>query len=67
MLAMIFFASVLILGIYSLSNSSIELVPDEKLPALSISANWYGASAEMVVATHRPAHRGGGHGHQVDH
>jgi HAE1 family hydrophobic/amphiphilic exporter-1 len=48
-LAMIFFASVLILGIYSLSNSSIELVPDEKLPALSISARWYGASAEMVL------------------
>lgn len=48
-LAMILFAGVLILGIYSLSNSSIELVPDEKLPALSISANWYGASAEMVL------------------
>lgn len=48
-LAMILFASVLLLGAYSLSNSTIELVPDEKLPALSISASWYGASAEMVL------------------
>ena len=48
-LAMIFFASVLLLGAYSLNNSTIELVPDEKLPALTVSAAWYGASAEMVL------------------
>jgi HAE1 family hydrophobic/amphiphilic exporter-1 len=48
-LAMILFAGVLILGVYSLNNSAIELVPEEKLPALSISAGWYGASAEMVL------------------
>lgn len=48
-LAMILFAAVLIMGIYSVSHSSIELVPDEKLPALTVSAAWYGASAEMVL------------------
>ena len=48
-LAMILFAAVLILGVYSLDNSSVELVPDEKLPALTISAGWYGAAAEMVL------------------
>ena len=48
-LAMILFAAVLVMGIYSVSHSSIELVPDEKLPALTVSAAWYGASAEMVL------------------
>lgn len=48
-LALIFFVAVLLVGAYSIGNSTIELVPDEKLPALAISASWYGASAEMML------------------
>ena len=50
-LASIFFAIVILLGIYSLRNTPIELVPDpeEKLPSLNISYVWPGASPDMVL------------------
>ncbi len=44
-----FFAAVLILGLYSLKNTPVELVPDEKLPSLTISDFWFGASPESIL------------------
>ncbi len=43
------FLAILLLGIYSLKNTPVELVPDEKLPSLTITAFWYGAPAEMIL------------------
>ncbi len=43
------FASILILGIYSIRNTPVELVPDEKLPSLTVTAFWYGAFPEMLL------------------
>jgi len=50
-LASIFFAIVILLGIYSLRNTPIELVPDpeEKLPSLHVNYIWPGASPDMVL------------------
>jgi len=48
-LASIFFLSILIIGTYSFLYTPIELIPDEKLPSLSIHASWFGASADMVM------------------
>ncbi|HDP95816.1 MAG TPA: efflux RND transporter permease subunit, partial [Candidatus Aminicenantes bacterium] len=50
-LASIFFAIVVLLGVYSLINTPIDLVPDpeEKLPSLKISYAWPGASPDMLL------------------
>lgn len=48
-LALIFFVAIVVLGVYSLVNTPIELLPDASLPSLSITAGWRGASAEMVM------------------
>ncbi len=48
-ISILIFASILLLGIYSVKNTPIELVPDEKLPSLSITSYWHGASADMIL------------------
>ncbi len=48
-ISILIFASILLLGIYSIKNSPIELIPDEKLPSLSITSYWRGASADMIL------------------
>jgi hydrophobic/amphiphilic exporter-1 (mainly G- bacteria), HAE1 family len=48
-LALVFFAAVLLLGAYSILNTPVELVPNETLPALSVSLSWGGATADMVM------------------
>ncbi len=45
----ILFFSILLLGFYSIKNTPIELVPEEKLPQLSVTDSWYGASPEMIL------------------
>ncbi|HNX98392.1 MAG TPA: efflux RND transporter permease subunit, partial [Candidatus Aminicenantes bacterium] len=49
-LALVILSTLALLGVYSLSHSPVELVPDEKLPALTITAQWPGASPEMVMS-----------------
>ena len=48
-LAIIFFTIVILLGLYSLKNTPIELVPNEDLPALTVTYNWYGASPDNIL------------------
>ncbi len=50
-LATIFFIIVVIMGVYSLKNTPIELVPDaeEGLPSLSITYNWNGTAPDVVL------------------
>jgi len=48
-ISILIFASILLLGIYSIKNTPIELIPDEKLPSLSIVSSWHGASADMIL------------------
>ncbi len=50
-LASIFFCIVVLLGVYSLINTPIDLVPDpeEKLPSLTIEYYWIGASPDMML------------------
>jgi len=43
------FVSILILGIYSIKNTPVELVPEEKLPSLAVTDFWYGASPDMIL------------------
>lgn len=43
------FVSILVLGVYSLKNTPVELVPEEKLPSLTITDFWYGASPDMIL------------------
>ena len=43
------FLSILLIGIYSFKNTPIELVPEEKLPSLTITDFWYGASPDMIL------------------
>jgi HAE1 family hydrophobic/amphiphilic exporter-1 len=47
--SILIFASILLLGIYSIKNTPVELIPDEKLPSLSITSFWPGASADMIL------------------
>jgi len=50
-LASIFFIIVIIMGLYSLKNTPIELVPnaEEGLPSLSISYYWNGTAPDVVL------------------
>ena len=50
-LATIFFIIVVIMGVYSLKNTPIELVPnaEEGLPSLSIYYSWNGTSPDVVL------------------
>ncbi len=50
-LASIFFIIVVIMGVYSLRNTPIELVPDAEggLPSLSITYIWRGTSPDVVL------------------
>ncbi len=50
-LASIFFIIVVIMGVYSLKNTPIELVPDAEggLPSLSITYVWRGTSPDVVL------------------
>jgi HAE1 family hydrophobic/amphiphilic exporter-1 len=50
-LASIFFVIVILLGIYSLRNTPIELVPDaeEGLPSLTVTYSWYGISPDVLL------------------
>lgn len=50
-LASIFFVIVILLGVYSLRNTPIELVPgaDEGLPSLTVNYNWYGVSPDVLL------------------
>ena len=50
-LATIFFIIVVIMGVYSLKNTPIELVPDaeEGLPSLNITYLWTGTSPDVVL------------------
>lgn len=48
-LSTLFFLSILLLGVYSIKNTPVELVPEEKLPSLTIISYWRGASPEMVL------------------
>ena len=48
-ISILIFASILLLGIYSVKNTPIELIPEEKLPSLSITSHWRGASADMIL------------------
>jgi HAE1 family hydrophobic/amphiphilic exporter-1 len=47
--SILIFASILLLGIYSIKNTPVELIPDEKLPSLSITSFWPGVSADMIL------------------
>ncbi len=46
---MMFFMGVLLLGIYSLLNTPIELVPSEKLPHLTITVSWEGMPPDLIL------------------
>jgi HAE1 family hydrophobic/amphiphilic exporter-1 len=50
-LASIFFAIIILLGVYSYNEMPIELVPDpeEKLPSLNVRYFWWGASPDMIL------------------
>ncbi len=50
-LASIFFIVVIILGVYSLKNTPIELVPDaeEGLPSLTVEYFWSGISPDVIL------------------
>lgn len=48
-MAIIFFIIVILLGVYSLKNTPIELVPEEDLPTLEIIYNWWGASPDNIL------------------
>jgi len=48
-LAATFFITVLLMGFYSFQNIPLELMPDESLPKLTITASWPGASADLVM------------------
>ncbi len=48
-LSSLFFASILLLGVYSIKNTPVELVPEEKLPSLTIQCYWRGASPEAIL------------------
>jgi len=48
-LSTIFFIIVLLLGLYSFKNSTIELIPSEELPSLNITYYWRGASPENIL------------------
>jgi len=48
-LAVIFFTIVILLGVYSLKNTPIELVPDEDLPSLKVTYYWQGASPDVML------------------
>ncbi len=43
------FSAIFFLGLYSLKNTPVELVPEEKLPSLTVFAFWYGASPDMIL------------------
>ncbi len=43
------FASIFLLGVYSIRHTPVELVPDEKLPSLTITDFWFGASPESIL------------------
>jgi HAE1 family hydrophobic/amphiphilic exporter-1 len=50
-LASIFFVIVILLGVYSLRNTPIELVPDaeEGLPSLTVNYTWHGISPDVLL------------------
>ncbi|MCK4835287.1 MAG: efflux RND transporter permease subunit, partial [Candidatus Aminicenantes bacterium] len=48
-LAIIFFTIVILLGIFSLKNTPVELVPEEDLPTLEVIYNWWGASPDNIL------------------